>query len=120
MRSNALKKLIPSGLEFLTTGAEQSEALAARGGGAPRNKSSNADSTFEQPGCYSPYHARVISHAMITAPPSASTARNAPAAIPHAADRLHAHHMKRDTISVPSPTATRTSAAVAMLFAGRF
>ena len=28
--------LIPSGYEPLTTGAERSEALAARGGGAPR------------------------------------------------------------------------------------
>ena len=65
-----------------------------------------------------PYHARVSSQAITTAPPSARTARNAPAAMLHTAERRHAHHMKRDTSSVLRPTTTTISAAVVMPFAG--
>ena len=63
---------------------------------------------------YFPYHARVINHAMTTAPPSASTARSAPAAIPHAADRLHAHHMKRETSAVTTAALTTTRIPASM------
>ena len=46
---------------------------------------------------------------MTTAPPSARTARNAPAAIPHIAERRHAHHMKRETSAVTTAALTTTS-----------
>ena len=52
---------------------------------------------------------------MTTAPPSARTARNAPAAIPHIAERRHAHHMKRETSAVTTAALTTTSIPASML-----
>src|SRR6187200_632520 len=61
---------------------------------------------------YFPYHARVSSQAIATAPPSASTASKAPAVMAHAGERLHAHHMNRDTSIVTTPAASTTTSPV--------
>ena len=77
-----------------------------------RNQITAATSS-KSPACsdsqgYFPYHARVSSQAMTTAPPSASTARSAPAAMLQIADRRHAHHMKQETSAVSSAALTTT------------